>query len=105
MHIISPKICPTCYQYWCVHKASKMITTTRVQNITYNSKYFDIRDCCICLQQLVVDKIGIISKSTVSDYELKQLKCGHLFHAYCINKWLKRNDKCPMCRAIHINNL
>tara|TARA_B100000768_G_C11281521_1_gene378908 strand:- start:338 stop:607 length:270 start_codon:yes stop_codon:yes gene_type:complete len=23
--------------------------------------------------------------------------CGHGFHTECINKWLKKSNKCPMC--------
>lgn len=29
----------------------------------------------------------------------EQLKCGHRFHNACIDKWLERDSRCPMCRA------
>ena len=37
------------------------------------------------------------------DYEendtLKILRCGHCFHGDCIDRWLKDNKKCCMCKA------
>ena len=26
--------------------------------------------------------------------------CGHQFHKKCINRWLKKNDSCPICREV-----
>ncbi|XP_044306985.1 RING finger protein 44 isoform X3 [Varanus komodoensis] len=38
-----------------------------------------------------------------SDFEVRQLlrvlPCNHEFHAKCIDKWLKANRTCPICRA------
>lgn len=37
------------------------------------------------------------------DFESKQLlrilPCSHEFHAKCVDKWLKNNQTCPICRA------
>ena len=41
--------------------------------------------CSICLTD---DKSG----------DGLKMKCGHVFHANCINTWLERSDNCPMCR-------
>jgi len=27
-----------------------------------------------------------------------QLKCGHIFHKRCINKWFRTSSSCPICR-------
>lgn len=27
-------------------------------------------------------------------------RCGHVFHKKCINKWIRVNRNCPMCRCI-----
>lgn len=38
-----------------------------------------------------------------SDFESRQLlrvlPCNHEFHAKCVDKWLKTNRTCPICRA------
>jgi hypothetical protein len=30
--------------------------------------------------------------------ELRTLPCFHLFHAKCVDQWLKQNSICPICR-------
>ncbi|KAL4465066.1 hypothetical protein ABPG72_012249 [Tetrahymena utriculariae] len=32
------------------------------------------------------------------DDELKELLCSHIFHSVCIDRWIIKNQKCPMCR-------
>lgn len=39
--------------------------------------------CVICLESL---------KNTVAE-----LKCGHVYHRFCIQKWLKQKNMCPLC--------
>ncbi|KAI4387033.1 hypothetical protein MLD38_004897 [Melastoma candidum] len=43
--------------------------------------------CCICLAKYADDE------------ELKELPCCHIFHVECINKWLKINASCPLCKC------
>lgn len=47
--------------------------------------YFQV--CCICL-----------SKYLDND-ELRELPCGHFFHVECVDKWLKINALCPLCKC------
>ncbi|CAL1400219.1 unnamed protein product [Linum trigynum] len=42
--------------------------------------------CCICLN--VYD----------DNEELRELPCGHVFHVECVDKWLKINACCPLCK-------
>ena len=47
--------------------------------------------CSICLEKYF-DEENL--KKVVS------LKCNHLFHKECIDKWFKINKNCPMCKSI-----
>ncbi|KAK9281844.1 hypothetical protein L1049_004750 [Liquidambar formosana] len=42
--------------------------------------------CCICL-----------AKYSDND-ELRELPCSHFFHMECVDKWLKINALCPLCK-------
>ena len=43
--------------------------------------------CCICL-----------AKYAHND-ELRELPCTHCFHKECVDKWLKINALCPLCKS------
>lgn len=43
--------------------------------------------CCICL-----------AKYADND-ELRELPCIHVFHVKCVDKWLKINASCPLCKS------
>lgn len=43
--------------------------------------------CCICLAKYV------------NNDELRELPCSHFFHKDCVDKWLKINNSCPLCKA------
>lgn len=42
--------------------------------------------CCICLGKYV------------DGAELRELPCTHHFHVECVDKWLKINASCPLCK-------
>lgn len=44
-------------------------------------------ECSICLDD-------INKKKNL----LKTLKCNHIFHKRCINKWMKTSIQCPLCK-------
>ncbi|KAK6912670.1 Zinc finger, RING-type [Dillenia turbinata] len=43
--------------------------------------------CCICLGKYV------------NNDDLRELPCSHFFHKDCIDKWLKINAMCPLCKS------
>ncbi|KAM3347645.1 hypothetical protein ACQJBY_021528 [Aegilops geniculata] len=43
--------------------------------------------CCICLSRFS------------NNEDLRELPCGHVFHMECIDKWLKINALCPLCKS------
>ncbi|KAK8524979.1 hypothetical protein V6N12_029829 [Hibiscus sabdariffa] len=43
--------------------------------------------CCICLVDYA------------DDDELRELPCEHVFHVDCVDKWLKINATCPLCKS------
>ena len=51
-------------------------------------------NCVICLEELKNDDRP--SKSSVREVFLE---CGHNFHDKCIKDWLKKQNKCPLCRT------
>ena len=47
-------------------------------------------DCCICYSDFT---------NNDDKYAPIKLKCGHIYHKYCINKWIDTTPQCPMCRG------
>ncbi|CAA2979903.1 E3 ubiquitin- ligase At1g63170 [Olea europaea subsp. europaea] len=56
---------------------------------TENERVVSAEDavCCICLAKYV------------NNDELRELPCSHFFHKECVDKWLKINASCPLCKA------
>lgn len=47
------------------------------------------KDCIICLDTFQAGEDASVIVS---------LKCKHTFHAKCIDDWLKKQARCPLCR-------
>ncbi|MBA0593913.1 hypothetical protein Gorai_010840, partial [Gossypium raimondii] len=43
--------------------------------------------CCICLAKYA------------NNDELRELPCSHFMHKECVDKWLKINASCPLCKS------
>ena len=67
----------------------KKLSITKTSEYFINKPNFHNKDddlCIICLDKITFQKRHF-------------LHCGHYFHCYCINKWIKMDkDKCPLCR-------
>jgi hypothetical protein len=49
--------------------------------------------CCICYHAYSFDPMNSEAEDPV------QLVCGHVFGTTCIEKWVRTNSTCPLCRA------
>lgn len=43
--------------------------------------------CCICLTNMKLND------------QIVQLKCKHMFHHPCLDKWIQTKEECPFCRG------
>ena len=43
-------------------------------------------DCSVCLETMLTGA------------EVRSLPCAHVFHRKCVDKWLVRKRKCPLCK-------
>jgi len=65
--------------------------------------------CPICLEDIVIDTINI-NISNIDGQTIKQIElcnCINKIHTECLEKWLKINSSCPLCRKVfhQTNNL
>ena len=44
------------------------------------------------------EKCTICLCEYADDEEVRRLPCLHLFHIECVDRWLRQNKRCPMCR-------
>jgi len=48
------------------------------------------------------DVCSVCFESFMEEEEVKALECKHVFHQTCIDPWLKKTLKCPLCRQLLI---
>ena len=62
------------------------------------SKVFKYKnnDCTICRQSLDEDSIFAKDDNYISELTTSDI-CGHTFHKECIQPWLNKYNKCPIC--------
>ena len=56
------------------------------KNLLYNPEE---NTCSICFDEFK------------EDIDVSKLKCNHLFHFSCIDKWMEQQSTCPICRTEH----
>jgi hypothetical protein len=73
---------------------SSSMIESHMPKFTYSSKYPKSEEenrCAICLDDLKPRNV------------CRQTQCNHVFHSKCIEKWLKKNAICPVCRGEALN--
>lgn len=61
--------------------------------------------CSICCCNLIANskqeaKFPFTSAGSINSNQCMSLRCGHMFHFYCLQAWLSRSKNCPECRAV-----
>ncbi|XP_010456887.1 PREDICTED: RING-H2 finger protein ATL10-like [Camelina sativa] len=67
----------------------RIVLQGRIEADELKSLNMETESCSICLKSLV-------SSSEI----LTRMGCSHVFHGYCLLKWLKRKNTCPLCRTV-----
>ena len=78
------------------HRNQRRATISMINSVTGTSifskymesldKKVDEKDCCICQEKFQ------------GKDEIRTLGCNHYYHKGCIDKWLKKDKSCPICR-------
>ena len=55
----------------------------------------ETHQCSICLNPF--------EKTCKQKRYVKRLRCGHVFHSVCIDKWIDIKGNCPYCRNMLLN--
>jgi hypothetical protein len=78
------------------------------ENYTYNrQQYSTNQDCFICFDLLDASGQAPISLYTHNNY-ISTCSCNGAVHKNCLNTWIKKSYKCPICREnviIHNNKI
>ncbi|KAF7635733.1 RING-type domain-containing protein, partial [Meloidogyne graminicola] len=71
-------------------KINKNIIETFGKHTIENKQEKQVCECCsICLDEF-----------KLNERAQQLIQCNHIFHKKCIQKWLKKNSTCPLCRKI-----
>lgn len=67
---------------------SKIVACTELVVVSGSDEGIPSKMCWICLENYSEkERVSVIRK------------CGHCFHACCIQQWLGKNGTCPVCRT------
>lgn len=69
-------------------------TNSFYQMVSINSLE-ETHQCSICLNPF--------EKTCKQKRYVKRLRCGHVFHSVCIDKWIDIKGTCPYCRNVLLN--
>ena len=81
-----------------LHKSNMRNSTFNYTINTLNKGYLKIKN-----DDPLLDSHCIICSEDYIQGEYKRvLECNHVYHKKCIDKWLKKNYSCPVCRSNYI---
>ena len=89
----------------CEHE--KKINDFLYQNKNIQYKLLFKYCCAICLSYFMPEKEKLkienfLDKNKLKKEKTKLLKCGHVFHKYCIDDWETLYKNCPLCKLNEI---
>ena len=59
-----------------------------INKYSFINKSNNLDECIICLEEMKEND------------NLTLLKCSHIYHGKCIEKWLERKSICPLCDTL-----
>jgi hypothetical protein len=72
-----------------------------IPSILYEkSKHFQTRRVLNEIEEEDEDEICSICLCNFREEQVKELQCGHCFHADCLDTWLKLKVLCPLCKRV-----
>jgi Ring finger domain len=56
--------------------------------------------CSVCMEDFLAAEVGCEEQAVdvAADDDLLEMPCAHIFHAACLEPWLKKRTTCPACR-------
>lgn len=60
--------------------------------------------CIICREDMVATQPVEGAVNEVTNITPKKLSCGHIFHFRCLRSWLERQQSCPTCRRMILDD-
>jgi len=70
---------------------SKGLTQNDIDNLPL-IKFIKNSELCKC------EACAICQCDYIENESLRRLNCGHFYHSCCIDKWIKTDRKCPVCK-------
>lgn len=89
--------------YFIIH-APPFLLLFLIYLLTRSGKNFDdyivVRSFGKIVKNFSIDESCTICLSIFEQCEIIELRCGHFYHRTCVEKWLRRNGICPLCRTV-----
>lgn len=82
---------PTLHHHIRHHRHGVVKPAEQISSIVHvcaASSYSELSECSICLEEL-----------NNTERCIQALVCTHAFHADCIDKWMHKSHRCPVCRS------